>query len=233
MLTKTLLTSLLLQTIFIWLYFKINYPHEKITRFIVAKPFKSCEKEASDSNIYFNKNKESFQSLFTEYPIISPENDHHFTWISEYKKHLVKVEAKNAATQTSASSVATPSALPPTPQIPSMETIEAAKTNPNIVLEEAFVSFVRDADPPQGVDLSKYVNLLEVVIASVHAFSNRPIIVYHNSPSPLPFNTTKYNRLISRRMFNMDIIYNNKFQSLVLAPCNYGKFVMVLFSLFF
>ena len=83
------------------------------------------------------------------------------------------------------------------------------------LIEEGFVTFAT----------SNYFGLLEVLIASVHTFSTRPIIAYGVN-ADIPFSTEKYPRLIKRRLLDLQgDIFAQKSRIILESKLQYGVYV--------
>ncbi len=91
---------------------------------------------------------------------------------------------------------------------------KAAENNEQI--EEGFVTFAT----------ASYFPLMEVAIASVHAFSTRPIVVY-GIDADVPFDTNKYPRMIKRRINKpKDMnIYFQKLNAIIQSNIKYGIYI--------
>lgn len=101
----------------------------------------------------------------------------------------------------------------------SSSSMSSASSESKSQIEEAFVTF---SD-------RNYLDLLEVAIASVHEFSTRPIIAYGINVD-IPFSTTKYPRLIKRRiddekMGKTPMIYFQKLNIILKSGVTRGVYV--------
>ncbi len=87
----------------------------------------------------------------------------------------------------------------------------------NLPLKEAWIAFAS----------SRYFNLLEVTISSVHEFSTRPIIAIGINDD-IPFSTDKYPRLIKRRIDEIiqpGCFFNLKPRIILESNVEYGVYI--------
>lgn len=95
--------------------------------------------------------------------------------------------------------------------------LRAEETGDSPAPQEAWIAFATE----------NYFPLMEVTIASVHAFSTRPIIVVGIN-ADLPFSTEQYPQLIKKRVevdFSQGSIFNQKPRSILESGLDYGIYI--------